>query len=269
MSFDYEQAKQTTKFIWGLGDYRPLARLMEEASHELVDACGISNGNQVLDVAAGDGNCAVAATRKGAAVVATDLTPLLVEQGRERTEAEGLAIEWQEADVEDLPFPDNRFDTVTSVFGAIFAPRPAVAASEMFRVVKPGGVVGMANWTPRSFSKRMMDAISRHAPHPPPPGPSPFEWGDEDEVRLRFGPFSSSIELARRVLRWTFESLDAMRGVFESHGGSVMAKKTLPPETWDAQGRALEELVTEVNEGSKGQIVIPNEYLIVVARKTA
>jgi SAM-dependent methyltransferase len=267
MVVDYAAMKQMTKAIWSLGDYSPLATLLEPAARDLVDACGISSGHEVLDVGAGNGNGAIAAGGRGAKVVASDLTPALMEQGRVRTEALSLDIEWAEADAEDLPFDADRFDAVISVFAAIFAPRPLLAASEMFRVLAPLGTLGMANWTPESFSKQMMDIVSKYSPPSPVELPSPFQWGDEHTVRSRLGPMAKSIEIDRRVLSWEFESFEAMRSVFEGHGGAVMAKRTLPPDVYRRQGEEIEALVGELNEGTQGRLLIRNEYLLVVAHK--
>ena len=266
MSVDFGPMKEMTKAIWSLGDYSPMAKLLEGAAREVVDACGITSGHHVLDVAAGTGNCAIAAARKGAHVVASDLTPALVEIGRARTDAEGLDVEWFDADVEDLPFEDDRFDVVTSVFGVIFAPRQGLAASEMLRVLHAGGSVGMANWTPESFSRRMNDVFSKYAPPAPVELPNPFEWGDEHAVQSLFGS-AVSIQLDRRALEFEFESFDAMRFTFESHGGAVMAKQMLPPDVYESSGREFEALVRELNEGTGSSILIRNEYLLVVAHK--
>src|SRR6266702_2263028 len=214
MDVDYGPIKEMTKAICSLGDYGPIASLLEGAARAVVNASRISSGDEVLDVAAGNGNCAIAAARTGAKVVASDLTPALVQTGRARTKAEGLDVEWTEADVEDLPFEDGRFDVVTSVFGAIFAPRPELAASEMLRVLKPAGVVGMANWTPASFSKQMMDVVSRYSPPPPVELPSPFQWGEEQTIRSLFEGLATRIQLDRQVLSWEFDSFEAMRSVF-------------------------------------------------------
>jgi len=266
MSIDFGPMKEMTKAIWSLGDYSPIAKLLEGAAREVVDACGVSAGHHVLDVAAGTGNCAIAAARKGAHVVASDLTPALVEIGRARTDDEGLDVEWFDADVEELPFQDDRFDFVTSVFGAIFAPRQGVAASEMLRVLRPGGSVGMANWTPESFSRQMNDVFSKYTPPPPIDLPSPFAWGEEQAVHALFEG-ATSIKLDRRALEFKFESFDAMRFAFESHGGAVMAKQTLPPDVYESSGREFEALVRELNEGTGGSILIRNEYLLVKAQK--
>lgn len=268
MGVDYRKAKERIRAIWSLGDYRSLAMLLEPAAHELVDACAIAAGQDVLDVAAGNGNCAMAAARRGARVVASDLTPALVQLGRARTQAEGLAIQWAEADAEELPFADGRFDCVTSVFGAMFAPRPDVTAAELFRVLRSGGIVGMANWTPASFGKQLAEAAAKYRPPPPVELPSPFRWGEEQTVRSLFEGLASSIRLEQRVLRWAFESLAAMQAVLQGQGGAVMAKQMLPPEVYERMGREIEALVSRHNQGSGDRVVIDNEYLLVVARKT-
>jgi ubiquinone/menaquinone biosynthesis C-methylase UbiE len=161
MGVGFEQIKEAAKAMWSLGDYSLMATFLDPAARDLVDACGISSGREVLDVATGNGNCAIAAARKGARVVASDLTRAMLDLGRERTVTEAFDIEWTEADAEDLPFVDGRFDCVTSVFGAMVAPRQELVASELFRVVRSGGTVGMANWTQESFMKKMGEVGSK------------------------------------------------------------------------------------------------------------
>jgi ubiquinone/menaquinone biosynthesis C-methylase UbiE len=267
MSVDFDQIKEGAKAMWSLGDYRVLAKYLEPAARDLVEACGISPKDDVLDVAAGNGNCAIAAARMGARVVASDLTPAQVELGRARTAAEGLDIDWTEADAEDLPFGAGRFDCVTSVFGAMTAPRQETVASELFRVVKPGGTVGMANWTQESFMKKMGDVGSKYSPLPPPGVPDAFRWGEEEAIRSLFEGLASSIELDRRSLTWEYESWDEMRRVGESFGGTVMAKRMLPPEAFDQMNKDFEALFGELNRATDGRVVIENEYLRVVAHK--
>ena len=267
MGVDFDEIKEGAKAMWSLGDYRVLARSLEPAAVDLVEACGISSRQDVLDVAAGNGNCAIAAARKGALVRASDLTPAQVELGRARTAAEGLEIEWTEADAEDLPFETGRFDCVTSVFGAMIAPRQEIVASELFRVVKSGGTVGMANWTQESFMKKMGDVGSKYSPPRPPGVPDAFRWGEEEIVRSLFEGLASSIELDLRSLTWEYGSWDEMRRVGESFGGTVMAKQMLPPEAFERMIQDFEALFREHDRGAGGMIVIDNEYLRVVARK--
>ena len=147
------------RWMWSLGDYSRLAKVLEPHSEALADACAIRPGMRVLDVAAGDGNFAMAASRRGAIVTASDLTPRMVELGRDRSTAAGAQVEWTEADAEQLPFEDGGYDVVASVFGAMFAPRPEQVASEMFRVAKPGGLVAMASYGPGGFLGGVRDLI--------------------------------------------------------------------------------------------------------------
>ena len=163
---DVDELKQRAARVWGLGDYTELAKLTAPASQELADACAVSAGQEVLDVAAGNGNFALAAAREGASVVASDLSPGMVELGRARSEAEGYPVEWVVADAEELPFEDARFDCAGSVFGAMFAPRPDRVASELFRVLRPGGTLGMANWIPEGPFSEMVVARRRVRPAP-------------------------------------------------------------------------------------------------------
>src|SRR5688572_22704880 len=165
--------------MWGLGDYAELSDALRPAAETLADACAVSAGQEVLDVGAGDGNFALACAREGASVVASDISPGMVERGRARSLAEGYDIEWVEADVEELPFEDGRFDCVGSVFGAMIAPRPEVAAREMFRVVRAGGTVGLTAWSPGSFMSELL-AIGRGYAPPQPELPLSEEWAIEE-----------------------------------------------------------------------------------------
>src|SRR5919205_848017 len=159
-----DQIKERNRWMWGLGDYTELSEALRPAAEALADACAVSAGQEVLDVAAGDGNFAIACAREGASVMASDLSPGMVERGRARSRAEGYDIEWVVADVEALPFEDGRFDCVGSVFGAMIAPRPRVVAEELFRVVRPGGTVGMTAWTPTGFSAELFRLGRSYAP---------------------------------------------------------------------------------------------------------
>jgi SAM-dependent methyltransferase len=235
------------------------------AARELVAACAIGPGMRVLDVAAGNGNAAVEAARAGAEVVASDLAPKQVAQGRERTAAEGLDIEWAEADAEDLPFDDGSFDAAVSVFGAMFAPRPERAASELFRVVRPGGTVGMANWRPDGFQAGFFDIISRYRP-PDPEGLQPsIRWGDPEVVRERFGPYADEVRVEPSVVPWRFESLQAMAEFFQNS----MPRPPADISDEQRQQMAVEMLehVQRHNRADDGSVAIEAEYSVVVARK--
>jgi SAM-dependent methyltransferase len=261
-----EQLKARTRESWALGDYTEIARAILPASQALVDACAISAGQEVLDVAAGNGNLALLAAREGAAVVASDLTPAQVELGRARTTEEGYDVEWHVADVEDLPFEDGRFDCAASVFGAMFAPRPEVAAAEMFRVVKTGGTVGLAAWTPEGFQGKVFALGNKYVP-PPEGAPRGTMWGEEDIVRERLGQLASSIEFERRTIRHEWDSVDGFFEFSRNAGPTLARAKSLSDEDRQRMKDDISAVIDEFNQASDGSVALDNEYLIIVARK--
>ena len=263
---DYAALRDRTRALWSLGDYSPIERLTLPASQAVIDACAVSAGQEVLDVGAGTGNFALLAAAEGASVVASDLTPKLMERGRERAAAEGVELEWVEADAEELPFEDDRFDCTASVFAAMFAPRPERVARELFRVTRPGNTVGMANWVPDGFSGRMFRLFNDFAPRPEGI-PAPVEWGDEETVRKRFDGFAGTLEMERRVVPIEFDSVDAMMAAMETNGPQVAMKQALGPELYDEAMRQFGELIGEFNEADDGHVRISSEYLLIVARK--
>jgi SAM-dependent methyltransferase len=192
-------AAAEARAMWALGDYHRFAKqTVWGLGPVLVEACGVSTGQRVLDVAAGSGNVAIRAAEAGAEVVASDLTPENLEAGRREARAHGIDLEWVEANAEALPFGDGEFDAVTSSLGAIFAPDQRAVASEMLRVCRPGGTIGMINFSPDGVAKEFFEVLGRHAPPLPPPGASsPLDWGREDYVRDLFGDGVSSLELTR------------------------------------------------------------------------
>jgi SAM-dependent methyltransferase len=262
---DLDALKANQSAAWGQGEYAPLSELLRPAAEALCDACAVSAGQEVLDVAAGDGNFALACAAEGASVVASDISPAMVAQGRARAEAEGFDVEWLEADVEALPFEDARFDCVGSVFGAMIAPRPEVAARELFRVVRPGNTVGMTAWTPDSFASSLF-AIGRSYVPPPPDVPLGHEWGVEETARERFDGLAGSFTAERRTLLWEAETPAALIDRFAAAGPmDAMAKKSLSPDRYEALRGEMVELVAEW--GGQGPVRIENEYLLIVARK--
>ena len=252
--------------VWGLGDYSPVSEMLRPAAVALADACAVSAGQEVLDVAAGDGNFALACAAEGASVVASDLSPGMVERGRARAAAEGYDVEWVEADAERLPFEDGRFDCVGSAFGAMIAPRPEVVARELFRVVRPGNTVGMTAWVAGGFSAESF-AIARRFVPPPPGMHVPEEWGDEDTVRQRFDGLAASLSLERRSVVWRAESVEAGLRGFAQVGPQVAAREALPPEDYESLARETRDLVEQWNRATDGSLEIENEYLQIVARK--
>jgi SAM-dependent methyltransferase len=250
-----------------LGDYTQIAQRFQAAARELVDACKVRPGIRLLDVAAGDGNVAIAAAWRGASVTATDLTPAMVALGRERSAAEGVEIEWQEADVEALPFEDDKFDVVTSGFGAMFAPRPEIAASEMFRVTRPGGTVGMVNWASRGFIGRAAQWMDNYAPPRPAEVPQPLLWGDPGVVQARFAGLAVTVGCKAKMARFTFASEDEMQAFFEANLGPMVALKSmLPEDKYQEMLEGFRATITQFNQG-QGEVVIDSDYLLVTAQK--
>jgi SAM-dependent methyltransferase len=265
-SVDFAQFKTRQAEIWGLGDYSSLSPVLEPAARALCDACAVSAGQEVLDVAAGDGNFALACAREGASVVASDLAPAMVQRGRRRTDEEGYNVEWLEADAEDLKFEDSRFDCVASNFGAVFAPRPEVVARELFRVTRSGGTVGLTAWTPGSFNAELAAVARRYAP-PPPDLPPGEQWGDEDTALERLDSLTGRVELDHRSVVLESPSPEAFVSMFEADAPQqVAARRTLSPEQLDTMHAETLEVATRWN-GGDGPIRIEAEYLLIVARK--
>jgi SAM-dependent methyltransferase len=262
---DLAALKERSREAWDGADYGPLGERLMPAARELVDACAVSAGQEALDVAAGTGNAAALAAAEGARVVASDFSPKQVERGRARTEGEGLDVEWVVADVEELRFDDASFDCVMSVFGAMFGPRPERVASELFRVVRPGGTVGMANWGNRGFQSEMFEVLDRYAPNRPPELPNPRDWGEEEVIRERLGGLAGSIEVEPRMLPWEFGSFAEMAALFRDHGPRGLEE--LPDDKLGALAGELQAVVERWNSAGDGSVRIEAEYTLVVARK--
>jgi SAM-dependent methyltransferase len=267
MADELEQMKARTRELWGLGDYDRIARIIRPAAQSLVDACAISAGQEVLDVAAGNGNLALIAAEEGADVVASDIAPGQVALGRARLEAEGVDVEWVEADAEELPFENDRFDCAASVFGAMFAPRPEVAAAELFRVVKPGGTVGMAVWGPYGSQGEVFDVMNSVAPQVPEGVPFPRDWGREEIAEERLGPHASSLRMERKTMRWEFASFDDAWNTFQSAGPQAAARQHLSDDVLEEVRKRVTEVMERYNQATDGSLVVHPEYLEIVARK--
>jgi SAM-dependent methyltransferase len=263
-----DKLKEGMRWMWSLGDYSRVAKVLEPHAEALADACNISPGAAVLDVAAGNGNFSLAAVRRGAVVTASDLTPQMVELGRARSAALGTQIQWIEGDAEQLPFSDAGFDLVASVFGAMFAPRPSLVASELFRVAKPGGLVAMANYSPGGFLGRVSEMMASFSARPGLDLPSPFLWGDEDELRRRFRGLAGSIEVAHRTLVFKAGSVNALLKFWEETNAPHNALKSmLPPEAYQKVVGAWVALAEELNEATDGNARVSSPYILVLARK--
>ena len=251
-------------WLWSQGDYAQLATILEPAAQSLATRC-VRPGMTVLDVAAGNGNFAIAAARLGARVTASDVTPHMVELGVSRSSAEGMEIEWRQADAEALPFNSHSFDLVASVFGAMFAPRPELVAAEMFRVARPGGLVAMANYAAEGYLGRLSELIGRFSTRTDITFPSPFLWGDDVEVRRRLEPHANSIEVERRTLRFTFASFEEWQSTFADVNPPLMAMKAiLPASLFQGLIDDAWALAKELSVATTG-VALESTYLEIVA----
>ena len=250
-----------------MGDYSHLSRRLEPAARALADACAVSAGQEVLDVAAGDGNFALVCAREGASVIASDFAPGMVERGRARSRREGYEILWVEADVEQLPFEDERFDCVGSVFGAMIAPDPGRAASELFRVVRPGNTVGLTAWVPDGVFAELFELGRRLSP--PPPGTArPEAWGDEAVVHERLSGLAAHVECERAKLTWTAESPESLEAELGENAPSfAAARQGLASDAFENLRRQTLALIRRHNAAGDGTVRIEAEYLITVARR--
>jgi len=263
---DVAQLKERMKEFWALGDYPEVAKRFVPVAEKLVAACDIGVGDHVLDVAAGNGNVAIAAAGTGARVTATDFAPKLLTLGRERTASLGLDIRWEEADAEALPYPDATFDATTSAFGLMFAPRPEVAIAEAFRVTRPGGVVGLTAWTPDGFTGQITALMGEYLPVPMGTD-RPIDWGIETTVRHRLAPHSKGLSVTRGSITWEFDSLEAAVTWQESSFGALIAARAALPAARYAELRErFVGLMAEWNRATDGTVRLPAAYLLVVAR---
>jgi ubiquinone/menaquinone biosynthesis C-methylase UbiE len=259
--------KDVHRRTWASGDYAQIAQLVTDVGEQVAAHAGIQPGDDVLDVAAGTGNAAIPAAQAGAQVIATDLTPELFGAGRERAADAGVAIEWIAADAEDLPFEDARFDCVGSVFGAMIAPRPKVVAAELFRVVRPGGTVGMTAWTPDSFTARLVALGRSYAPPQPADVPLAEEWGVPETARERFEGLAGSIQTELRTLTWRSDSIEAMAEGMGASPPQMALKSILSEEQIAELDERTFELSRAANKATDGGVEIDSEYLEIVARR--
>jgi ubiquinone/menaquinone biosynthesis C-methylase UbiE len=263
-----EQMKQNMKAAWMAGDFGQIAKYTAAAAAAFIERLHIASGADLLDVACGTGNLAIPAARQGANVVGVDIATNLLEQARARSASEGLKAEFLEGDAEKLDFPDERFDVVVSMFGAMFAPRPALVTAELVRVCRRDGTIAMANWTPTGFVGKNFAITSRYLPLPENLEPPVF-WGKEEVVRERFGKLGWKVE-AKPVnveFMYPFGAAEVVKLFREYFGPTKVAFSRL-----DAAGQAglaadLEKLWLDHNEGGANEIYVKAEYLEVRARK--
>lgn len=263
---DVGQLKERAKTVWALGDYPAVARRFEAVADEVVAACGIGPGQRVLDVAAGNGNAAIAAARAGAQVTASDFAPALVAAGRERSALLGLDVRWDEADAEALPYADASFDAVTSTFGLMFAPRPEVAIAEAFRVVAPGGVVGISAWTPDGFTGQVTELMGEYLPSPLVAA-RPIDWGIEATVRARLAPHAADVQMARGAVMWEFASVEETIGWQEANFGALVAARAALGDGYAELRERMVGLMRDWNRADDGSVRLPAAYLRAVGRR--
>jgi len=268
MTPEMEALKGKLRATWMAGDFGVIARMIAQGGDEFVDRLDIHPGMKVLDVACGTGNTAIPEARKGADVTGVDIASNLIEQARERAEAEGVKAKFDVGDVEDMPYEDEAFDAVVTMFGAMFAPRPHVTASEMKRVCKSDGLIAMANWTPEAFTGTMFKIGAKHVP--PPPGMSPpLQWGMEDMVRERFSEGISDLQMNRRKIMFTFQGSpeEVVEHFRQYFGPTQKAFDSLDESGQAALRKELVDLWTERNQATDGTTSVESEYLEVKARK--
>lgn len=267
-----QELNGATRAMWALGDYHRFAtETVWELGPVLVEACGISTGHRVLDVAAGTGNVAIRAAEAGAQVVASDLTPENFEAGRREARERGVELTWVEADAEALPFGDGEFDVVTSSLGAIFAPNHQKVADELLRVCRPGGAIGMLNFTPEGLAADFFGTFAPYMPPPPPGALPPVMWGNEEHVRELFGDGVESLEMTRREYAERAASPRDYCEFFKATFGpavAICASLADQPERAAPFDRDFLEFATRSNRGAAdGPAEYHYEYLLVVARK--
>jgi len=259
--------KQRQQATWASGDYAPIGVTLQIVGETLAEAADIRAGEAVLDVAAGNGNASLAAARRFAAVTAADYVQALLDKCRTRAQAEGLPMQFRLADAEALPFADASFDAVVSTFGVMFTPDHRRAASEMLRVVRPGGRIAMANWTPGGFIGRLFKVIGAHVP--PPPGlQSPLLWGTEPHIVELFGSQAAGIRCERRMFNFRYRSAAHWVQVFRDlYGPTHKAFAALDAAGAQSLQRAITALLDELNVAAPDSLVVPGEYLEIVVTR--
>ncbi|WP_169981751.1 class I SAM-dependent methyltransferase [Microbispora sp. H10836] len=264
--------KARHRAMWALGDYPAVAsEIIPDLGATLVQACDVGPGDRVLDIAAGTGNAAIPAALAGAEVVACDLTPELLEAGRRSSAGHGVELEWRQADAEALPFADGEFDIVLSCVGIMFAPHHQAAADEMLRVCRPGGTIGLLNWTPEGFIGQMFATMKPYAPPPPPGTQPPPLWGRPEHVRALFGDQITDVTADRRTVQIDrFTTPEAFRDYFKSNYGPTVAAYRAIANDLDRVTALDHDLAALAHRHTHdtGTTSMAWEYLLLTARKT-
>ncbi len=266
---DYTAIKARQRDTWASGNYAVIGTTLQIVGESLCEAVDVQAGERVLDVAAGNGNASLAAARRGADVTATDYVTSLLDRAQARAASEGLTIDTERADAEALPFPDGSFDVVLSTFGVMFAPNQEQASAELVRACRPGGRIGLANWTPSGFIGQMFKIVGRYVPPPAGVRP-PVAWGDEDRLRELFGSDVQSLAVHRRQFVFRYRSAEHWLDTFRAYyGPTLKAFSAVDDAARAALERDLLALANECNTSSTGTLRVPSEYLEVVAVKAS
>lgn len=265
---DLATIKSRQQAAWGSGDYAMIGTTLQIVGEMLCEAVDLRSNHRVLDVAAGNGNATLAAARRFADVVSTDYVDALLDRGRERAAADRFAIKFQEADAEALPFGDASFDVVLSTFGVMFTPNQQQAANEMMRVCRPGGKIGLANWTPEGFIGRLFKTIGKYVP-PAPGMKSPALWGTKAHLDSLFGA-KATVAAESKHFAFRYKSPKHWLEVFRGYYGPVLkAFAAIDPKAREALEADLYALLDEFNVAKDGTLVVPSEYLeVVITRKS-
>jgi ubiquinone/menaquinone biosynthesis C-methylase UbiE len=266
-AIDLAAVKARQQAAWSTGNYAVVGTTLQIVGEHLCEALDLRAGARVLDVAAGNGNATLAAARRWCDVTSTDYVPSLLESGRARAQADGYKIQFQEADAENLPFPDASFDVVMSTFGVMFTPNQEQAARELARVCRPGGRIGLANWTPESFIGQLFKTIGKYVP-PAPGVQSPSLWGSRERLDSLFGKSATEIRAISRQFNFRYRSAAHWVEVFRTFYGPVnKAFGALDAERQKAFSRDIMALIDSRNRSGDATLVLPSEYVEVVIER--
>jgi ubiquinone/menaquinone biosynthesis C-methylase UbiE len=266
MELDLSAVKAKQQAAWAAGDYAVIGTTLQIVGETLCEALDLRAGQRVLDVAAGNGNATLAAARRWCDVVSTDYVPSLLERAKARAGAEGLAVQFEQADAEGLQFADGAFDVVVSTFGVMFTPNQEKAAAELARVCKPGGKIGLANWTPASFIGELFKLMGRYLP--PPAGVKPPSlWGTEERLRELFGSRIAALQAPRRNYMFRYRSPRHWLDTFRTYYGPMnKAFAALEAGKQEALAEDVLGLAQRYNTATDGTMVVAGEYLEAVIR---
>ena len=264
---DFASIKQKQQATWASGDFAVIGTTLQIVGESLAEAADVCAGDRVLDVAAGNGNATLAAARRFAQVTSTDYVPALLDKGAKRATAEGLEIQFRVADAEELPFDEGSFDIVLSTFGAMFTPDHTRPAREMLRVVRSGGRIGLANWTPEGFIGQLFKIVGAYLP--PPAGlKSPALWGTEPHIVELFGPQAADIRTVRKHFNFRYRSAAHWVQVFRDYYGPTHKAFSALDSTLQKSLEAdILALLGRLNIGGRHSLIVPGEYLEAVITK--